>query len=309
MSRSFSLVIFAATILVLLHKARIPADGLWTQTFLNSLHVVVFAVVALLLFAATKAIPNASITRRALVALLGAFILGIISEAAQLSGPRDASLEDLVSNWLGAAGALLIGVGIMSKASANTRLLFPLLLAGTMVLIFALFPLLKVSAAYAERQYQKPTLVSFDAFFTKTFVRPQHSTLTLVKSTSGDEVVGRVTLTDGAWPGLIIHDIWPDWSNYSELVVDLVLDGEAPLEVHFRVHDRQHQVGEQPYNDRFNLTRELRSGRQTLRIPLETIRNAPQGREMDLSQVVGMVLFCSAGQVGREFQVVGIWLE
>ena len=217
MSRSFSLVIFAATILVLLHKARISADGLWTQTFLNSLHVVVFAVVALLLFAATKAIPNASITRRALIALLAAFVLGIISEAAQLSGPRDASLEDLVSNWLGAAGALLIGVGVMSKASANTRSRFPLLLAGTTVLIFALFPLLKVSAAYAERNIQEPVLVSFDSYFAKTFVRPQHSTLTIVRSTSGDEVVGRVSLTEGAWPGLIIHDVWPDWSPYSEL--------------------------------------------------------------------------------------------
>ena len=308
-TRSLSLVIIAATVLVLLHKARISADGLWTQTFLNSLHVFVFAVVVLLLFAATKAIPNLNTTHRALIAMLAAFILGVVSEAAQLSGPRDASLEDLLSNWLGAAGALLIGVAMISKASANTGSRFLLLLAGTAILVFALFPLLKVSAAYAERNIQEPVLVSFDSYFAKTFVRSQHSTLTLVKSPSGDEVVGRVSLTDGNWPGLIIHDVWPDWSPYSELVIDLFLETEEPLQIHFRVHDQQHQVGEQPYSDRFNVSRELRPGRHTLRIPLETIKHAPAGRQMDLSDIAGIVIFCSKKDYGREFGLISIKLQ
>jgi len=307
--RSLTLVIIAAAGLVLLHKAKISAEGLWALTFLNSLHVFVFAVVVLLLFAATRAIPGSSTTHRALIALLAAFVLGIASEAAQLSGPRDASLEDLVSNWLGAAGALLIGVAMISKASVNTRSRIPLLLAGATILVFALFPLLRVSAAYAERNIQKPVLVSFDSFFTKTFVRPQHSTLTLVKSTSGDEVIGHVTLEGGAWPGLIIHDIWPDWSSYSELVIDLFLETEKPLQIHFRVHDQQHQVGEQPYSDRFNMTRELRSGRHTLRIPLETIKNAPADRQTDLSNIAGIVIFCSRKEVGREFELISIKLQ
>jgi hypothetical protein len=307
--RSLPLIVVAVAVLVLLHIAKVPAEGLWLQSFLNSLHVFVFAVVVLLLFAATKAIPNLSITRRATITLIATFALGIVSEAAQISGPRDASLEDLFSNWLGASGTLLVAIAFLPKTLANNKSRLSVSLAGLAILAFALFPLLKVSAAYAEQYIQKPVLVSFDSLLPRTFVRPQHSTLTIVKLPSGNEVVGRVSLTDGAWPGLIIHDIWPDWSPYSELVVDLHLDAEAPLEIHFRVHDKQHQVGEQPYNDRFNLTRELQPGRQTLRIPLEQIRIAPRDREMDLSQIAGMVLFCSTGQAGRDFQLVEIRLE
>ncbi len=309
MARSLLLFVAAIAILILLHVAKAPAEGLWQQSFLNSLHVFVFAVVAVLLFAATKVLANLSIARRALATLVAAFLLGLVSEAAQISGPRDASLEDLFSDWFGATGALLVAIALMPTLRAKRRSRLLMSFSGLAILTFALFPLLKISAAYAERHIQKPVLVSFDSFFSRTFVRPQHSTLAIIESPSGDGNIGRITLTDGAWPGLIFHDIWPDWRPYSELVIDLQLGTQAPSEIHFRVHDQLHQVGEQPYSDRFNLTRELQPGPHTLRIPLETIRHAPTGRQMDLSKIHGIVIFCSAKDAGRKFDLINIRLE
>ena len=44
------------------------------------------------------------------------------------------------------------------------------------------------------KELSKTGLLSFDSFLAKTFVRTQHSTLTIVRSTYGDGVVGRASL-------------------------------------------------------------------------------------------------------------------
>ena len=95
----------------------------------------------------------------------------------------------------------------------------------------------------------------------------------------------------------------------SAFVVDFGLKGTAPHAIPVRNHARAHKLGDQRYNDRFNLSYILQPGRHTLRIPLKQIRNAPKDRQMDLSQIEGIVIFCSAGHAGRQFQLVEIQLE
>ena len=116
-------------------------------------------------------------------------------------------------------------------------------------------------------------------------------------------------MNDGPWPGLIIHDIRPDWRDFSTLVIELGLEELRPLDINIRVHDQQHRNGEQPYRDRFNRTFELTKGADTIRIPLAEIRDAPQGRPMDLGQIDGIVIFCHARDSGREFRIGEIRLE
>lgn len=307
--RILSLFLIATAILVLLHIAKVPAEGLLMRSFLDSSHVLVFAIVVLLLFSASKAIPNLTTTRRAAITLVVTLLLGIVSEAAQIPGPRDASLQDLLSNWFGAAGALLIAVAFVPKSSAHRKSRIFFSLAGLAVLVLSIFPLLKVSAAFAERVVQRPTLLTFDSYFARTFVRPQNSTLAIIESPSGGETVGWVSLNEGAWPGLVIHDIWPDWRNHSELVVDLLLDTDSPSQINFRVHDRKHQAGEQPHNDRFNVSFTLPPGRHTVRIPLETLKHAPMGRQMDLANIAGIAIYCSKKEAGKKFGLISIRLN
>lgn len=301
-------LLFAALLLVVaLHRANPPVVGLWQQTALNSSHVFVFALVALALFLATLQLARLSLLLRFSLALLAAIVVGTASEVAQISTMRDASFEDLVSNWLGATGALLLAAAFRRELSGRTRL--STAVAGVLVLLVALLPLLKVTAAYAERNSEKASLLSFDAVFANTFITQQNASLSILETASGGGKIGRVRLNDGPWPGLIIHDVWPDWRPYSTLVVDIAFLENAPLTVHFRVHDRAHRVGEQPYNDRFNLRNEITPGEHTIRIPLEAVRNAPHGREMDMSQIEGIVVFCTKKDAGRSFDLIGIRLE
>ena len=137
----------------------------------------------------------------------------------------------------------------------------------------------------------------------------QNATLEIIDHPSTSRKVGQVTLSDGAWPGILFHDLWPDWRPYSMLIIDLVVAGEAPLDINVRVHDRIHEQGDQAYKDRFNLTNRLRPGPQTLRISIDEIRNAPEGRIMELSQIDGIVIFCSAKDAGRQFKLLELRLE
>ena len=294
---------------MLLHFYAPAPSGLWTQILLESLHVPVFGIVALSLFVATGSRRDWGPLQRAAVALAVAIALAVLSEGAQISGPRDASIEDLVSDWLGAGAALLFALALSRRHPFLPATRVGFTLAGLASCLIALWPLISVSAAYLERNLQQPMLISFDHHFGKTFRRAQHTTLDLRHDPTTGKTTGIITLEEGAWPGLIFHDVWPDWRDYSTLVVELGLEGDAPLEINIRVHDHVHKLGDQPYNDRFNLSYELQPGRHTLRIPLEQIHNAPKGRRMDLSQIEGIVVFCSSEHAGRQFQLLEMRLE
>ena len=300
---------FSAGLLLLLHFYVPAPSGLWTKSFLESLHVPIFAVVALSLFAATGLRRNWGPVQRAATVCTLVIALAVLSEGAQMSGPRDASIEDLVSDWLGAGAALLFALALSRRHPFPPIARLGFTLAGLASCLIALWPLISVSAAYLERNLQQPVLISFDHHFGQTFRRAQHTTLDLRHDPATGKTAGTVTLEEGAWPGLIFHDVWPDWRDYSALVVELGLEENAPLEINIRVHDRVHKLGDQPYNDRFNLSYELQPGRHTLRIPLEQIHNAPKGRKMDLSQIEGIVVFCSSEHAGRQFQLLEMRLS
>jgi VanZ family protein len=296
-------------LLLLLHFYHPAPSGLWLKSLLESLHAPVFGVVALSIFVSTGLRSDWSLGRRLVTAFAASVALGVLSEAAQIAGSRDASLEDLISDWLGAGATLLIAVAFVSRNDLRRVTRYGLASAGLALFLVALWRFIGVSAAYAERNFQQPVLVSFDARFGQAFRYIQHATLQLQPDQLTGRTIGVITLAEGAWPGLIFNDIWPDWREHSALVVEFGLGGNTPLEINVRVHDRTHKLGDQPFGDRFNLSYELQPGRHALRIPLEEIRNAPKGRQMDLSQIEGIVVFCSANHVGRQFQLFEIRLE
>jgi hypothetical protein len=76
---------------------------------------------------------------------------------------------------------------------------------------------------------------------------------------------------------------------------------DVPSTVTVRVHDRLHNLA---HDDRYNRTFELPArSSQTLRIPLEEIRLAPQGRQMDMTAIRGIIVFQSAADEPPRFSV------
>lgn len=300
-----ALPLCAIAILLGLHFWRLSPDGLWVETFLNSVHVAVFSIVTLLIYAGLSLTPALTTRHRLLVTAAVCLALGAASEAAQISGPRDASFADLALDYLGVAATLLFIAALKSTMRRSMRLVF----SGTGIVLFAvaLLPLISVSAAYAWRYSSFPVLVSFDSSFVHTFIRLQHADI-LIRQTEVKNVAV-ISLRDGPWPGLIVHDLWPDWTGFGTLAIEISVPGSEPLETNIRVHDRLHRNSEQLYSDRFNTTFSLAPGNHTIRVSLEEIRNAPARRAMDLSQIDGLVIFCKRKEKGHAFEIREIRLE
>ena len=109
--------------------------------------------------------------------------------------------------------------------------------------------------------------------------------------------------------GVVLHDLYPEWSRYDELVIELENPQDLPLKLNLRVDDDEHRFGEQRYSDRYNQRFELGPGATTLRIPLADIENGPTDRQMDLSAIDGLVLFAAQSEAGRSFVIHSIRLE
>jgi hypothetical protein len=306
---AISMLGIVIALVLVIHLASPPASGLWLQTFANSVHVPFFGAIALSLFVFTGTMQNLDLGRRILISIGAAFLLGALSELAQIPGPRDASVEDLLSDWLGAAGTVLFAAAFSRSTTSNVGLRRFAAIFGLSLLLIALWPLIRISAAYLERNYRVPSIATFDSRFGRRFILAQHTSLQIIETAPSGRKIANVNLLKGAWPGLVFHDIWPDWREYSTLVIEFGMPEATPLDLNVRVHDRVHRQSNQAHSDRFNMEYELQPGLQTLRIPLARIQKAPAGRKMDLSQIEGIVIFCSAKNAGRSFQLMSIRLE
>ena len=154
-----------------------------------------------------------------------------------------------------------------------------------------------------------PVLLRFDAWFNNVFIRGQGGRLDRIVNDDIGRTTGRITAIGNSRPGVIVNGVYPDWSRYSALIVDLYLDGESPGQLRVRVHDQLHRSFRRRPDDRYNHWFDLEPGLQQVRIPLADIVAAPERREMDLSRMEGVGVFAARNNDGKRFEVVEIRLE
>jgi len=145
----------------------------------------------------------------------------------------------------------------------------------------------------AERARAFPVLARFDgSWWESALIETGNSALTPGKSSTPPpgmpSGLARIDLQPATYPGLTIDQPYPDWRGYQRLVLTIVSDLDVPIPLTLRVHDAAH---DNRYGDRFNTRLMVTPGANRLTIPLEEIRRAPAGREMDLSRIRGIVLF------------------
>lgn len=309
MTRKGRSLLFSSIVVILLlvvQFARPSKGGLWLQTLYESLHVPVFGVIAVCVLLITPARWG---TRNRLIATMGTVIgLSVLSEAAQIPTSRDASFEDLIADVLGAAGFVCIATTFIRSLSVPGLRRAALVLLGVALIAWPLLPLAKVSAAYVERHQILPSLMRFDARFVSTFFRMQNAELTEQQGASPGSVAASILLQDGPWPGIVFNNLWPNWEPHTALIIEIENPDADELRINIRVHDRDHR-DEQRYSDRFNRRLELAPGRQTLRIKLSDIQDAPADRQMNMAEIDGLIIFATRQESGRRFVLHEIRLE
>lgn len=251
-------------------------------------HPLAFALLAYLAFGHLRKRHHAPSRKPYLSVLGGALLLGLATEALQRVVGRDSSWMDLVNDLLGAGLALLLcareEARVRSSGGGAAHLA-----AAILVALLASSPFLWTIAAYAHRVNQMPVLWKADSMLFARFSR----------------------VTEKGYPGLTIEEPASDWTGHNSLIVDLRNLRSTPLRITVRVHDRTHgMTRDQHHEDRFNQSWELApDATQTLRIPLEAIRRAPQGRTMDMTAISGIGIFQPDVKQPRSFAVTQIQLD
>lgn len=226
-------------------------------------------------------------------AFVGTFALGVITEASQIIGPRNADLMDLARNTLGSL--IFLGIYFFFDAKLDVprkRKTLALLLSLTLGLL-ALSPIAFWKRAYYRRDKAFPVLCDFGNYWAWPFYAERRTTLTPVdappewKEKSGQKV-GKLKIKARVHSGFKIQEPYPDWRSYKFLAFDIFSAMPSDTKVEIKITDFG---GGETYSDRFNREIPLKPGHNEVRIPIEDIRRAPAGREMDMTAIQAISLF------------------
>jgi len=264
--------------LITLHVFRPEASSFWLDTFFDWLHVPVFAIVVIGIFHSLGG-WRANVNK-AILAFVAALVLAVLSEAAQIPTSRDASWADIFSDVLGAA----IGLFAIPTATGRVRLKVISRAIAFILLVVSCLPIISVSVAYVERDRLFPVIYNSDW--------PSHEKFMSLRGMAID-----------------FRNLYPDWRDFNVISIDIEVTSELPFELIVRVHDRAHLRGSQPHSDRFNQRFVIESGRTVIEIPLADIEAAPEKRQLDLSQIDGLVIFSGQSEKEHTVRLHRIWLD
>jgi len=285
-------LLLAALLLFLVFGEAPDRTRFWKELF-NLGHAPLSGVLALIIrgwiAGRDTAAARAAGPRASLVAFGATVALGAAVEALQvLQSDRSATWSDMGRNAAGAASFLLLrdAVALRRRRGASRaagRAAWAAGLAGLALLAGSGVGFARTVSLYVERHRAMPTLFNLDgAWWERELIDQGRNRLT---PSAG---LARLELEPGEYPGLAFDEPYPDWRGYRHLALTIVSDLDAPLTMAIRVHDARHN---QRFEDRFNRRLVVRPGENTFRIPLDDIRRAPRGREMDLARIRGIMIF------------------
>ncbi len=271
--------------------------------FIHSLHGPGFAAVAILIFLVLREYNNR--IENYLHAAVISIVIGGLSEAAQIPGPRDAEVLDLIVDAIGIAG----GLGCIACIDGGVRKVLrkgrwvALVLVSGVCTVIAFGP----SAWYTHtmiRQHQaKPQLVSFDASW-ETVLYSQRRRLRPDRVPMPDnwpvesEFIGHAE--EASRYGILI-DIqpFPNWSDYSVLTFVASSANGGTHEVMLSVRDIRPRGRKSSV--RYTEVISLGPTPTIFRIPIDRIRAASNDRPFDIAHVDSVTL--SAANPGHGVEI------
>jgi VanZ family protein len=293
----------------------LPGEGQYMAVLQNGCHSPAFAVLSLITLALLK--PRApSPLARAVLTVTALVLVGAATEGIQSLFGRDAELEDVANDLVGALGATSAWLyfewrGRAGSAARIARIVVLAICASAVA--WWLNPFVQCTRAYRERGAQFPVLAQFRSPRDLYFVTSRGTDTRLVPTDerpdrSGSGIALQTTLDSRPWPGFELFELMPDWRGHRLLKVDLSNPGATDLTLILRVNDRGHRGGA---DDRFNMGVLLPPRtRRVLSIPLVAMESSPRTRKMDLSEIDQLIVFRSGGGApDQALRLHRVWLE
>ena len=225
---------------------------------------------------------------------ISATVGGLLELAQKFIPSRDASFQDFVFDVTGATFAVSLLVLLQPLRQQNRPSLLAQLSAALIflaTLTFGMQPVVSCASDYWERQQALPLLLNFQKPWSLRFLTINQGA-SVIKTSPPPQWPGGDT---GAWvriqsgtryPGVGMNEPNPDWQAYEHLAVDIYSQTDQVAQI--RIQDLAHN---DEYYDRFNQSIPIKQGFQTVRIPLDQIKQGPRQRQLDLSRIGGFKLF------------------
>jgi hypothetical protein len=294
-----------AGVVIWLHVVPADAGGFVRRTLFDAGHgpaFGLFALAVLILLESLTTRRDSPLVYGAAFVVAGGF--GLLTEALQFIGPRNADLTDLGHNLHGAAAALLLAAGLR-RMRRQPLSAVALTIAGLLLVWSTTGPAIRLGIALARRNVEFPQLVDFSdlpsPLITVRAAAVEPGTL------PGGEAAARVTFRSAHYPALILELPYPDWTDYDTLAFDVYSDLDDPVELHVRVDDTRHNPGgdEDRYFDHFRIA----PGAERVRIPLSTVRSGPRDREMEMRRVKLFMIYLVGPTEPRTLTIGPVRLE
>lgn len=295
-----TLVLFGCMVLLWIP---VPSPTILLKAFYDFCHVPLFGGVAIILLYMARQLGEPrgwSVGRQYGLAFIGAVVLGALTEGVQFfSSTRFAEWSDLLLDVLGAVGALglsltydprFTGPGARWRVDPRKQLVH----AGVgLLVVVALSPVLVWSYAYWDRAARFPSLVQFSSAWEMKFVKGRESVVQIVPPPLSwgkprVDTVGHVVFYLKHYPGIRLEEPYPDWRGFSRFHFEVYSELPKARPLNVRIDDAHHN---NDYTDRFNRVITILPGLNHIHIPLDDIRHAPVGRELDLSAIKNVRLF------------------
>lgn len=264
---------------------------LWSQG-----HMVFFALLSVWL---TSVVPMHR-PRRWLLLSAAIILVGAVIEGIQAQIGRTASWEDGLRNLIG------VWFGLFWSLPAGRGVYIGRLFASVLVL-WQLSGLVPHATNHLYRVQQFPVLSNFESSrdlaiwngnierVTESVCEGQYS-LAMHFGTQRYSAVGSYALPR-------------DWRGYHELVFLLHNPYSEALPIVLRINDRQHEQAGPRYADRFNRGLIVQPGWNEYRIALDEVRQAPEGRAMNMAEIQQVQLFVQALEQPRTLYLDDMRLE
>ncbi len=295
------LVLCAAGLLIFLEVVNIARIDPLVNAISNYGHVPLFGSFAALIFLALKEIgrPRKAAARYFVAGAVAAGF-GLLSEAAQIPGHRDASALDFLRDSAGTI-AFLAFLTTLDKhiewywrgRAALKR--YTVRFAAVALAALPALPILLAIGGAIDQKRRFPLITGFETVFQMQGVSATGAVLQRISPPPSFGAGTRAALVTylpvPGYPRFDIAEPHADWTGYERFCFDVYSELAEPFRLSMRIHDAGHT---NDYRDRFTGRFMVNPGATVVCFDLDSVRNAPAGRRMDLSAIEHVSIFTAS---------------
>lgn len=270
-------------------------------------HIAAFMAWSLLLIREWPWLSSGSFRKQATIAVLFCLVAGGSVEVAQGAMGRYPSFDDVGRDIIGCLIALFF---MFPKRLSLDQSLRRLLQTATLVLfLIALIPVSRAIIDEWTAWRQFPVLADFETPF-------ELERWSGNAGLSVDETIAfsgraslRIDLNTDQYSGPALHYFPGNWQGWRCISFSIYNPDREPVRLTCKINDHRHDISGYRYEDRFNRSLIIKSGWNSIQIPMQDVENAPMDRKMDLKHITEFNLFTISLPAPRILYLDNLTLE